>query len=262
MKTHPLDYVLSGIFITAILAAALALVVFIVAPLTRSVLGDYRVIADFMLLLLAYGLFSALVVRLLLRVRPIQLGEYSMDSSVFTYWKLLTILYRLGQGALRPFIPMFAKPLVETLFGARIGANVALGGTIDDPYLVSIGDGVVLGNSSLVSGNVIANGRIHIGEVRIGAGATVGANSVVLPGCDIGENALLMGGAMLMTGTKVPAGEQWRGNPARKWQAASRLPSDQSAAQVEAASHVLTDGDAGGQRRYFDGRVDPPSCSR
>lgn len=87
----------------------------------------------------------------------------------------------------------------------------------DDPYMVSIGAGAVLGNGSLVSGNAITNGKLRIGEVRIGAGATVGANSVVLPGCEIGENALVMGGAMLMTDAKIPAGETWRGNPARKW---------------------------------------------
>jgi serine acetyltransferase len=218
MKTNPLDFLLSGLLITGILAAALALVALALAPLTRATLGDYHAIADFFLLLLAYGLLSAVVVRLLLGFRRIEPGEYSMDSPVFTYWKLLTILYRLGQGALLPFTPVFVKPVVEMLFGAKIGANVALGGTIDDPYMVSIGDGAILGNASLVSANVITNGKIRFGTITIGAGATIGANAVVFPGCDIGDDALVMGGAMLMSGTKVPAGETWRGNPARKWQ--------------------------------------------
>ena len=55
MKTNPLDYLLSGLFITALLAAALALVGWGLSPLTRATLGDYHVIADFLLLLLAYG---------------------------------------------------------------------------------------------------------------------------------------------------------------------------------------------------------------
>lgn len=217
MKTSPLDYLLSGLFITAILAAALALVGFLLAPLTRAWLGDYHAVADVGLLLLAYGLLSALAVRVLLKLRPIEPGEYAMEAPVFTQWKLLTILYRLGQGALRPFTPVFLKPVVEMLFGARVGADVALGGTIDDPYMVSIGDGAVLGNASLVSANVINQGRIVFGRVTIGAGATVGANAVVLPGCDIGEHAVVMGGAFVMAGTKIPARETWRGNPARKW---------------------------------------------
>ena len=217
MKTSPWDFVLCGAFITAILASALAVIAFLVAPLTRAYLGDYHAIADFLLLLLAYGLLSAVVVRTLLRVRRIEPGEYSMDSGVFTYWKLLTILYRLGQGALLPFTPVFVKPVVEMLFGAKVGANVALGGTIDDPYLVTLGDGVVLGNASLVSGNVIANGRIRIGEVRIERGATVGANAIVLPGTRIGEKALVTAGSIVIADSVIPAGETWRGNPARKW---------------------------------------------
>ena len=217
MKTNPLDYLLSGLFITALLAAALALVGWGLSPLTRATLGDYHVIADFLLLLLAYGLLSALAVRLLLGVRRIEPGEYGMDSPVFTWWKLLTFLYRLGQGALLPFTPVFLKPMVEMLFGARVGANVALGGTIDDPYMVTVGEGAVLGNASLVSANVISHGKISFGRVTIGAGATVGANAVVLPGCEIGDHAVVMGGAFVMAGTKIPAGETWRGNPARKW---------------------------------------------
>ena len=218
MKTSPWDFVLCGAFITLILGVAFGAVALLIAPLTRAYLADYHVIADFLLLLAVYGVLSAAVVRTMIRVRRLQPGEYSMDSAEFTYWKLLTILYRLGQGALRPFTPVFLKPVVEKLFGAKIGKNVALGGTIDDPYLVTIADGVVLGNGSLVSGNVIVNGKIRFGEVRIGAGATVGANSVELPGTDIGDSALVMGGAMVMTDAKIPAGETWRGNPARKWQ--------------------------------------------
>jgi len=218
VKTGPLDFLLSGLFISSILIGALAFVAFLLAPLTQTFLGDYHAVADFFLVLLAYGLLSAFVVRLMLRIRRIRPGEYSMDSRVFTYWKLLTILYRLGQGTLLPFTPVFVKPVIEMLFGAKIGSHVAMGGTIDDPYMVVIGDGAVLGNGSLVSGNVITNGKIVFGEVRIGAGATVGANAVVLSGSDIGDGALVMGGAFVNPGTKVPAGEAWRGNPARKWQ--------------------------------------------
>jgi UDP-3-O-[3-hydroxymyristoyl] glucosamine N-acyltransferase len=58
--------------------------------------------------------------------------------------------------------------VVEALFGARVGANVAIGGTIDDPYQVSIGDGAVVGHNSLISGNVLYGGRLTIGRVSIG----------------------------------------------------------------------------------------------
>ena len=216
MKADYRDFVLCGAAIGAIIAAVFGLIV-AVQPLTRALTADYHVLVDALLALLFYGLLSALLVRGLLRWWPIAPGEYGADSPVFTYWKLLTIVYRLGQGALLPFTPVFVKPVIELLFGARVGANVALGGTIDDPYMVTIGDGAVLGHSSLVSGNMLHGGKLTCGYVRIGAGATIGVNSVILPGTEIGDNATLQGGSYVMPGTRVPAGETWRGNPARKW---------------------------------------------
>lgn len=216
MKASYVDFLLCGGAISAILAGTLGLIVCLL-PLTTALAAEYHVIVDFLLALLFYGLLSALVVRLLLRLRPMEPGEYTMDSAAFTYWKLLTILHRLGQGSLLPFTPVFVKPVVEALFGARVGTNVALGGMIDDPYMVSIGDGAVLGKTSLVSGSMLHGGKLTCGRVTIGAGATVGVNSVILPGTDLGENVTLMGGSYVMPGTRIPAGETWRGNPARKW---------------------------------------------
>ncbi|HOW76252.1 MAG TPA: DapH/DapD/GlmU-related protein [Candidatus Competibacteraceae bacterium] len=216
MKASYLDFLLCGGAISVILAGTLGLIMLLL-PLSIALTAEYHVLIDFLLALLFYGLLSALFVRLLLRFRPMESGEYAMDSPVFTYWKLLTIVYRLGQGALLPFTPVFVKPVVEALFGARVGANVALGGTIDDPYMVTIGDGAVLGNASLVSGNMLHGGKLTCGPVKIGAGATVGVNSVLLPGTELGENVTLMGGSYVMPGTKIPSGETWRGNPARKW---------------------------------------------
>ena len=216
MKATLTDYLLSGLAITLIMAVSLAGVMGLL-PWSRALFLDYHVLADFFLFLLIYGLMSALFVRLLLRARPIAPGTHGMDSPVFTRWKLVTIVYRLGQSALRPLTPIFLKPVVEALYGARIGRDVALGGTIDDPYMVSVGDGTVLGNASLVSGNYISGGKLVCGWVKIGSGVTLGANSVVFPDVEIGDGATLVGGSYVLPGARIPAGETWRGNPARKW---------------------------------------------
>lgn len=216
MKATLTDYLLSGLAIWLIMAASL-LGVMVLVPWSKALFSDYHVLADFFLALLLYGLLSAVFVRILLRIRPIAPSSYGMDSPVFTRWKLVTIVYRLGQSALRPLTPVFLRPVVETLFGARIGRDVALGGVIDDPYMVSVGDGSVLGNASLVSGNYISGGQLVCGSVRIGAGVTIGANSVVFPDVEVGDGATLVGGSYVMPGARIPAGETWRGNPARKW---------------------------------------------
>jgi len=218
LKTTLQDFLLCGLAIAAVTCISVAGVGLLVRPWSIALLAEYHVVVDFFAGLVFYGLLSGALLRTMLAIRRIEPGEYAMESAVFAYWKLLTIVYRLGQAALLPLTPVFARPWVARLFGARIGANVAMGGAIDDPWLVFVGDGCVLGNSSLVAGNVIANGKIVLGRVSIGAGATIGVNAVVLPGTDVGERALLVGGSILPPGTKIPPGEAWRGNPARKWQ--------------------------------------------
>lgn len=216
MKTSWIDYLWAGLAISLLLTLSGGGVCF-VNPWSSRFFGDYHVLLDLAAVLLFYGVLSAIFVRLMLRWFPIAPGVYRMDSPAFVKWKLITVVYRLGQGALAPLTPIFLKPVVEALYGARMGADVALGGVIDDPYRVCVGDGAVLGHGSLVSGNFIAGGVITCGPVNIGAGATVGANAVVFPGVDIGPGATLVGGSYVMPGTKIPAGETWRGNPARKW---------------------------------------------
>ena len=218
MKTSFFDFVICGFVITLILVGSIASVYFGISPFSKTYLNEYHVVVDFFLFLLLYGLFSGLVIQVLIKIKPLQLGEFSMDHPNFTYWKLLTITYRLGEFFLFPFTTVFTKPLVVKLFGAKIGKNVAIGGTIDDPYLISIGDNAIIGHGSLVSGNASMNGKIIFGKVIIGAGVTVSVNAVVLPESELGDNSIVSIGAVILSGTKIPNNETWRGNPARKWQ--------------------------------------------
>jgi len=121
MKSSVFDFVASGLSIGAILSVVVVVVVWIVRPGTSTDLGEYHVIADFFVALFLYGIVSALLLRALLVVRRIVPGDYAMDSPTFAYWKLLTVIYRLGQKALLPFTPEFTRPWVARLFGARIG---------------------------------------------------------------------------------------------------------------------------------------------
>ena len=76
---------------------------------------------------------------------------------------------------------------------------------------------MVLGNASLVTGNYLSGGKLVCHPVRIGADVTIGANAIVMPGSTVGERAVVVSGSVVMPGTSIPAGETWRGNPARKW---------------------------------------------
>lgn len=216
MKTSLFDYLLSALAISLILVCSVG-PTWAVSALTRQLLGDYHVLLDFVLGLGLYGVASALVMRLLLWWRPIQPGTFGMDTQTFTHWKLVTVIYHLGQAALHPLTPVFFKPLVSALYGAKLGRDVAQGGTIDAPFLISVGDRAVIGAYSLVMGNYTVGDTLVCGRVRIGVGVTIGINAVVFPDVEIGDGATLIGGSFVMPGTRIPAGETWRGNPARKW---------------------------------------------
>ena len=215
MKSNWIDHALCGIAVACVLAASCGAVIAL-QPLS-ALLGRYQLLADAAALPIAYGLLSAATVAAMLKLRPMPCGEHPMDSPAATYWKLITVLCRLGQGALGWCTPFFMQPALDALFGARVGSQLAFGGAIDDPYLVSIGDRVVLGNASLVTGNYLSGGMLVCHPVRIGADVTIGANAIVMPGSTVGERAVVVSGSVVMPGTSIPAGETWRGNPARKW---------------------------------------------
>lgn len=217
MRITPMDFILIFL-VTGALWLASVYCVRLAVPFTESWLGGYHVIADAALVLLAYGLLSAIATRAMLAVRPLQLGEFAMDHPNFAYWKLLMVVFDMGRFTLKPFTTLPARTLLAKLYGARIGKHIAIGGTIEDPHLITIGDSSVIGNQSLISGNMTMNGKIFFGRVTIGNGVTIGANSVVMPNVEIGDNVLLGIGSVVQPGTRIPAGEQWRGNPARKWQ--------------------------------------------
>ena len=223
MNTRPLDFLLAVLALGSILAIAWLVTRYVAVPLSLRQLGDYHVIADSLFFLLCYGVTAAIWTRVLLRVFPFRPGEYAMEETTFTVWKLLAVIYEVGRGALLPFTTVFAEPLVAMLFGAKIGSNVAMGGRIADPSLVTVGEGAVLGHNSVITPHAITSGRIILREVRIGRGATVGVNVVVMAGADIGDGSVIAAGSVVPPYAKIPAGELWGGIPARRIKAIEPL---------------------------------------
>jgi acetyltransferase-like isoleucine patch superfamily enzyme len=183
--------------------------------LGRPLLGPYHILADALVFLLAFGLLCALAARLILRWRPLGEGMIAMDAPRFTYWKLYTVLYEFGCGALKPFTVMFLRPVVQTLFGARIGKDIALGGKLVDPHMIVLEDGAIIGEGSVVTAHAINSGSLLLAPVLIQRGATIGVGAVVYPGVTVGEGAVVAANAVVRSGTHIPAGEFWGGVPAR-----------------------------------------------
>ncbi|WP_369801844.1 Pls/PosA family non-ribosomal peptide synthetase [Nocardia sp. BMG51109] len=108
-----------------------------------------------------------------------------------------------------PWMVPFARAL-----GARIGKGVDLHTLPPVTGLLELGDGCSVEPEVDLAGYWIDGDRLHIGAVRIGAGAVVGSRSTLLPGAVIGKNAVVAPGSAVFG--KVKAGQEWAGSPAVK----------------------------------------------
>lgn len=100
--------------------------------------------------------------------------------------------------------------------------DVHIGDNVTVKSGVQLWDGVELQDNVMIGPNVSftndlyprsGNKEYNMLRTRVCKGASIGANSTILPGITIGENAMVGAGSVV---TKdVPAGELWYGNPAR-----------------------------------------------
>ena len=161
---------------------------------------------------------AAAGVRLLVRgVRP---GEYPRGGSVhLRLWAAEQLAWRLGAltTVTGPWNALYARAL-----GARLGPDVDLHSPPPVTGMLRMDSGSSVEPEVDLTGFWVDGGRVRVGELRIGAGASVGARSVLLPGARIGERARIAPGSSV--GGVVPAGQEWAGSPAVRLRKAERLP--------------------------------------
>jgi acetyltransferase-like isoleucine patch superfamily enzyme len=215
MKATPLDFLLSSLALSLLGLLALGLSGVVSVYLTRPNLEAYAPLVDLLIFLLAFGLLCAVTARWVLRLWPLGEGLIPMTDSRFTVWKLYTVLYEFGCGALKPFTVMFLRPVVQALFGAHIGKDIALGGKLVDPHMIRLEDGAIIGEGSVVTAHAINSGSILLLPVVIQRGATIGVGAVIYPGVTVGEDAVVAANAVVRSGTQIAAGEFWGGVPAK-----------------------------------------------
>jgi non-ribosomal peptide synthetase-like protein len=154
---------------------------------------------------------------LLRNLRP---GEYPRGGSVhLRLWAAEQLAARVGvlTAATGPWNALYARAL-----GARLGPDVDLHSPPPITGLLRMGEGASVEPEVDLTGYWIDGGRVRIGELRIGAGASVGARSALLPGAKIGERARIAPGSSV--GGVVPAGQEWAGSPAVRLRKAERAP--------------------------------------
>ncbi|GAA2005660.1 Pls/PosA family non-ribosomal peptide synthetase [Catenulispora subtropica] len=178
------------------------------------------VLAGFVLFVTPPGriLITATGANLLLRgLRP---GEYPRGGSVhLRLWAAEQLAARVGvlTTATGPWNTVYARAL-----GARLGPSVDLHSPPPITGMLRMGEDASVEPEVDLTGYWIDGGRVRIGELRIGAGASIGARSALLPGAKIGERARIAPGSSV--GGVVPAGQEWAGSPAVRLRKAERSP--------------------------------------
>ncbi len=153
---------------------------------------------------------TGLTARLLtIRLRP---GSYHRGG--WTHLRLwtaerLVIAFHLRAVAGTPLALRYAR-----LLGCRVGRDVLLHTMPPVTGLAAFDDGCVLEPEADAAGWWIEGDLLHVGTVRVGADATVGTRSMLMPGVDIGAGSEIAPGSCVSG--HVPAGERWHGTPARK----------------------------------------------
>lgn len=108
-----------------------------------------------------------------------------------------------------PWVQHYARAL-----GAKIGSSVHLHSMPPVTGLLTLGSGSNIEPEVDLSGWWIDGDFVHIGAVHVGADATVGARSTLMPGASIGAGSQVEPGSAVLG--KVKAGQMVAGSPAER----------------------------------------------
>ncbi len=142
-------------------------------------------------------------------------GRYPLWGWFYCRWWLARkalALAPLGTLAGSPLLPLYLR-----LLGARVGKGCHLAtGQVHLPDLVEIGDGASVGYNAELQPFLVEDGWLYLAPVRVGVGAFVGANAVLMPGARVGAGACLLEQSLAARGQAIPAGETWAGSPSER----------------------------------------------
>jgi len=166
-----------------------------------------------------FGFCLMALVSALNRVLPTRPREF--HGPYFTVaalpWFVHNALFYLVRYTFLPWVTLtpFGRGFLRAM-GMRIGKRAFINTEfISDPCLISLGDEVVIGGSVHLFAHYGGGGHLSIVPVRIGDRATVGQEATVMGDVVIGAGATILPHSVLLPGSRVGAGETWGGVPAR-----------------------------------------------
>jgi len=165
-----------------------------------------------------FGISLIIIVGCIVRFLPIKPtpGIYVLSSMSTIKWGISGAFLKLVNLAFLDFItPTFLNILYFRLIGAKIGKNVQINSVnINEPWLLEIGDDTIIGGGASINCHTVESGNLLLEKVKIGKKCTIGAQSLIWPGCEIGDKSIIATKSVLKKRSKVGIKEIWKGNPA------------------------------------------------
>lgn len=162
-----------------------------------------------------FGLTLILLVGIFRSVFRIRLkeGTHEMFSFEGMKWAFIGSLYLMIHYTFIDFVLLtpFANLLFRML-GAKLGKNVQFNSKyVFDASLLEIGDNTVVGGGAIINCHIVERGKLVLRKVKIGKNVTIGSHSTIMPGCEIGDRAIIGASAVLLKDTKVESRDIWYG---------------------------------------------------
>ena len=141
-------------------------------------------------------------------------GRYPLWGITYYRWWLVDRLIEAAPAYLLSGSSMYAWWL--RALGAKIGRDVIIGSmTLRVPDLLTIGDGVSIGNAANFENARVEHGELRLGPIMLEREACVGSYAMLEGNTHIGAYGHLEGQSALSAGEALPAGRIWKGSPAR-----------------------------------------------
>ena len=201
-----------------VLGLALCPAVWLVRTVWETTAGGAQVVFSCLAAGAGYFLFGFTLTGLVVALRTVfrlnlREGEYPLVSLGALRWYVSNALQYLvwtmfGDFLLTtPFAALFYR-----LMGATLGLNVQINSKFcADLGLLEIGDGAVIGGHATVIAHSLESRGLILKRVRIGRGAIIGLNAIVMPGAQVGDRAVVGAGVFVPKDAVIPAGTVYLG---------------------------------------------------
>ena len=169
---------------------------------------------------LTFGIVhSQVVCRFFLpKIKP---GKYLHGSDIAYLYSVAVVSPSVFKSMLKAysFVPHLYSLLIGKflkLYGLSTGPNVYISsGAIIDSYLVSIGEGSMVGLRAIIAAHITERNHLILAPVSIGKNVTIGGNSIIAPGAIIGDNSIIGVNSLVIKNQVIPPNTVYGGTPAR-----------------------------------------------